>query len=212
MFNISVQSIKKSKLTYRKHCKADMHSLPCMYFAFHSFCPNLEHWDTCKVNVIIVSSNTLLSGTCTKTYSCKHTKNQTRCRSWTTILLPHQKFGKGGIQYLVMQCIANTAQCTAIQKEKIVNRASRVRGSIKEWLCPSYCAYEVFWVAAIRNLIQNFILGAYLWFQVAELVKELRNELDQLLQEKIKNPSMDLCTCPRGSRIISLIVKLVTTQ
>ncbi|XP_063158048.1 putative ATP-dependent RNA helicase DHX57 isoform X1 [Candoia aspera] len=48
--------------------------------------------------------------------------------------------------------------------------------------------------------------------QVAELVKELRNELDQLLQEKIKNPSMDLCTCPRGSRIISLIVKLVTTQ
>ncbi|XP_034283369.1 putative ATP-dependent RNA helicase DHX57 [Pantherophis guttatus] len=48
--------------------------------------------------------------------------------------------------------------------------------------------------------------------QVAELVKELRNELDQLLQEKIKNPSMDLCTCPRGSQIISLIVKLVTTQ
>ncbi|KAM6460944.1 putative ATP-dependent RNA helicase DHX57 isoform 2-T2 [Liasis olivaceus] len=48
--------------------------------------------------------------------------------------------------------------------------------------------------------------------QVAELVKELRSELDQLLQEKIKNPSMDLCTCPRGSRIISLIIKLVTTQ
>ncbi|XP_066228041.1 putative ATP-dependent RNA helicase DHX57 [Saccopteryx leptura] len=48
--------------------------------------------------------------------------------------------------------------------------------------------------------------------QVAELVKELRCELDQLLQDKIKNPSMDLCTCPRGSRIISMIVKLVTTQ
>lgn len=48
--------------------------------------------------------------------------------------------------------------------------------------------------------------------QVAELVKELRCELDQLLQDKIKNPSMDLCTCPRGSRIISMIVKLITTQ
>ncbi|XP_062934635.1 putative ATP-dependent RNA helicase DHX57 isoform X2 [Cynocephalus volans] len=48
--------------------------------------------------------------------------------------------------------------------------------------------------------------------QVAELVKELRCELDQLLQDKIKNPSIDLCTCPRGSRIISMIVKLVTTQ
>ncbi|XP_028711029.1 putative ATP-dependent RNA helicase DHX57 isoform X1 [Peromyscus leucopus] len=48
--------------------------------------------------------------------------------------------------------------------------------------------------------------------QIAELVKELRCELDQLLQDKIKNPSMDLSTCPRGSRIISMIVKLVTTQ
>ncbi|NXN70571.1 DEXH1 helicase, partial [Himantopus himantopus] len=48
--------------------------------------------------------------------------------------------------------------------------------------------------------------------QVAELVKELRCELDQLLQDKIKNPSMDLCVCPRGSRIIGMIVKLVTTQ
>ncbi|XP_064002332.1 putative ATP-dependent RNA helicase DHX57 [Pogoniulus pusillus] len=48
--------------------------------------------------------------------------------------------------------------------------------------------------------------------QVAELVKELRCELDQLLQDKIRNPSMDLCVCPRGSRIIGMIVKLVTTQ
>ncbi|XP_069881522.1 putative ATP-dependent RNA helicase DHX57 isoform X2 [Dipodomys merriami] len=48
--------------------------------------------------------------------------------------------------------------------------------------------------------------------QVAELVKELRCELDHLLQDKIKTPSIDLCTCPRGSRIISTIVKLVTTQ
>uniref|UniRef100_A0A3B5MFX6 RNA helicase n=1 Tax=Xiphophorus couchianus TaxID=32473 RepID=A0A3B5MFX6_9TELE len=47
---------------------------------------------------------------------------------------------------------------------------------------------------------------------VAELVKELRWELDQLLEDKIRNPSMDLCSCPRGSRIIRMIVHLITTQ
>lgn len=48
--------------------------------------------------------------------------------------------------------------------------------------------------------------------QVAELVKELRWELDQLLEDKIKNPVMDLCSCPRGSRIIHMIVHLISTQ
>ncbi|XP_067845385.1 putative ATP-dependent RNA helicase DHX57 [Heptranchias perlo] len=48
--------------------------------------------------------------------------------------------------------------------------------------------------------------------QIAELVKELRWELDQLLEDKIKKPTMDLCTCPRGSLIIDMIVKLITTQ
>lgn len=48
--------------------------------------------------------------------------------------------------------------------------------------------------------------------QVAELVKELRLELDRLLEDKISNPNIDLATCPRGSRIISTIVTLITTQ
>ncbi|XP_078412787.1 putative ATP-dependent RNA helicase DHX57 [Cetorhinus maximus] len=48
--------------------------------------------------------------------------------------------------------------------------------------------------------------------QIAELVKELRWELDRLLEDKIKKPNMDLCTCPRGSLIIDMIVKLITTQ
>lgn len=48
--------------------------------------------------------------------------------------------------------------------------------------------------------------------QVAELVRELRLELDQLLSDKIQNPHLDLCTCPRGSKIIYTIVKLITTQ
>ncbi|KAL5009094.1 hypothetical protein ScPMuIL_014675 [Solemya velum] len=48
--------------------------------------------------------------------------------------------------------------------------------------------------------------------QIAELVRELRLELDQLLSDKIENPNMDLCTCPRGSRIIETIVKLISSQ
>ncbi|KAJ1154417.1 hypothetical protein NDU88_007169 [Pleurodeles waltl] len=64
----------------------------------------------------------------------------------------------------------------------------------------------------VISLDDGWICFAAASHQVAELVKELRSELDQLLQDKIKNPTMDLCTCPRGSRIISMIVKLVTTQ
>ncbi|KAK3581847.1 hypothetical protein CHS0354_009735 [Potamilus streckersoni] len=48
--------------------------------------------------------------------------------------------------------------------------------------------------------------------QVAELVKELRFEVDQLMNDKIENPHMDLCTSLRGSKIIDTIVKLITTQ
>ncbi|KAM4771333.1 putative ATP-dependent RNA helicase DHX57 [Rhinophrynus dorsalis] len=62
------------------------------------------------------------------------------------------------------------------------------------------------------SLDDGWIRFAAASHQVAELAKELRSELDQLLQDKIKNPTMDLCTCPRGSRIIAMIVKLVTTQ
>ncbi|XP_038612023.1 putative ATP-dependent RNA helicase DHX57 [Tachyglossus aculeatus] len=64
----------------------------------------------------------------------------------------------------------------------------------------------------VISLDDGWIRFAAASHQVAELVKELRCELDQLLQDKIKTPSMDLCTCPRGSRIIGMIVKLVTTQ
>lgn len=50
------------------------------------------------------------------------------------------------------------------------------------------------------------------YIQVAELLKELRWELDLLLEDKIKNPSMDLCSCPRGSSIIQMIVHLISTE
>ncbi|XP_048862850.1 putative ATP-dependent RNA helicase DHX57 [Brienomyrus brachyistius] len=64
----------------------------------------------------------------------------------------------------------------------------------------------------VVSLDDGWIRFAAASHQVAELVKELRWELDQLLEDKIRNPSMDLCSCPRGSRIISMIVNLISTQ
>ncbi|KAK2858882.1 hypothetical protein Q5P01_003502 [Channa striata] len=64
----------------------------------------------------------------------------------------------------------------------------------------------------VVSLDDGWIRFAATSHQVAELVKELRWELDQLLEDKIKNPSIDLCSCPRGSRIIHMIVHLISTQ
>ncbi|XP_062299417.1 putative ATP-dependent RNA helicase DHX57 [Scomber scombrus] len=64
----------------------------------------------------------------------------------------------------------------------------------------------------VISLDDGWIRFAAASHQVAELVKELRWELDQLLEDKIRVPSMDLCSCPRGSRIIHMIVHLITTQ
>ncbi|XP_038072636.1 putative ATP-dependent RNA helicase DHX57 [Patiria miniata] len=64
----------------------------------------------------------------------------------------------------------------------------------------------------IISLDEGWIRFNVATVEVAELVRELRLELDQLLQDKIQQPNMDLCTCPRGSRIITAIVQLITTQ
>ncbi|KAM7367031.1 hypothetical protein PAMP_014956 [Pampus punctatissimus] len=64
----------------------------------------------------------------------------------------------------------------------------------------------------VISLDDGWIRFAAASHQVAEMVKELRWELDQLLEDKIRNPSMDLSSCPRGSRIIHMIVHLISTQ
>lgn len=64
----------------------------------------------------------------------------------------------------------------------------------------------------IVSLDDGWIKFAAASHEVAELVKELRWEMDQLLEEKIRNPSIDLISCPRGSRIIDTIVSLISTQ
>jgi len=62
------------------------------------------------------------------------------------------------------------------------------------------------------NMVLSGCNMVSLLLQVAELVKELRQELDSLLEEKIETPHMDLSTCPHGSRIIDTIVTLISTQ
>lgn len=64
----------------------------------------------------------------------------------------------------------------------------------------------------VISLDDGWIRFAAASHQVAELLKELRWELDLLLEDKIKNPSMDLCSCPRGSSIIQMIVHLISTE
>ena len=48
----------------------------------------------------------------------------------------------------------------------------------------------------------------YPFLQIATLVQDLRKELDRLLENKIENPSLDLCRA-RESRIIDTIVLLI---
>ncbi|KAM9845045.1 putative ATP-dependent RNA helicase DHX57 [Aulostomus maculatus] len=55
----------------------------------------------------------------------------------------------------------------------------------------------------------NFAAPSY---QVAQLIQTLRFELDHLLEDKIRKPSMDLSSCPRGSRILNTVVQLISTQ
>uniref|UniRef100_A0AAX7SM79 Putative ATP-dependent RNA helicase DHX57 n=1 Tax=Astatotilapia calliptera TaxID=8154 RepID=A0AAX7SM79_ASTCA len=64
----------------------------------------------------------------------------------------------------------------------------------------------------VISLDDGWIRFAAASHEVAELLKELRWELDLLLEDKIKNPSMDLCSCPRGSSIIQMIVHLISTE
>ncbi|XP_015776859.1 PREDICTED: putative ATP-dependent RNA helicase DHX57 [Acropora digitifera] len=48
--------------------------------------------------------------------------------------------------------------------------------------------------------------------KIGTLVRDLRAELDRLLESKIENPSLDITKCGKGSTIINAIVKLISTQ
>uniref|UniRef100_A0A0K2UZ34 Putative ATP-dependent RNA helicase DHX57 n=1 Tax=Lepeophtheirus salmonis TaxID=72036 RepID=A0A0K2UZ34_LEPSM len=46
----------------------------------------------------------------------------------------------------------------------------------------------------------------------AELLSEMRTELDQLLESKIKNPNLDLLNEPRGNMVINAISKIISNE
>lgn len=48
--------------------------------------------------------------------------------------------------------------------------------------------------------------------KIAELLKEMRSELDAVLEEKITDPTIDLLTYPKGKLVISTIVNLISTE
>ncbi len=48
--------------------------------------------------------------------------------------------------------------------------------------------------------------------RIAELLKDVRAELEQILEEKIADPSINLLTYPKGRLVISTIVNLLTTE
>lgn len=50
------------------------------------------------------------------------------------------------------------------------------------------------------------------FFQVAEMMKYLRVELLSLLEEKIRDPCLNLLNHDNGKRIISTIIKLITKE
>jgi len=47
---------------------------------------------------------------------------------------------------------------------------------------------------------------------VAECLKEMRSELDNLLEEKIRRPTLDLSTYARGKLVINTLVKLLSKE
>lgn len=48
--------------------------------------------------------------------------------------------------------------------------------------------------------------------KVAECLKEMRTELDNLLEEKIRCPHLDLNTYARGRLVIDTLVKLLSRE
>jgi len=65
---------------------------------------------------------------------------------------------------------------------------------------------------SVISMEQNWIKFICDTHIIAELLKEMRLELDALLEDKISHPETDLLACPRGSAIIKTIVRLISTE
>ena len=64
-------------------------------------------------------------------------------------------------------------------------------------------------VLSLENGWMKFVTNSQ---KIAELLKDIRQELDDILEEKIRNPTLDLMTYPKGKLVISTIVNLITIE
>jgi len=64
-------------------------------------------------------------------------------------------------------------------------------------------------VLSLENGWIKFVCESHI---IAELLKEMRVEMDHMLEEKIATPNLDLMTDKRGSIIIKTIIRLLSTE
>lgn len=64
----------------------------------------------------------------------------------------------------------------------------------------------------VLNLEDGWIKFVTANHKIAELLKEIRFELDLILQEKIKDPSLNLVTYARGKLVIDTIVAVISKE
>lgn len=77
------------------------------------------------------------------------------------------------------------------------------------------CVFQTVYRIHISSVSYNFNrLVNYVFFlsQVAEMLKILRSELFELLEEKIRDPCLNLLHHQNGKKIISTIVHIVTND
>ena len=64
----------------------------------------------------------------------------------------------------------------------------------------------------VLNLEDGWIKFVTADHKVAELLKDIRTELDLVLEEKIKDPSLNLLTYGRGKLVIDTIVSVISNE
>lgn len=65
-------------------------------------------------------------------------------------------------------------------------------------------------VSLYTHLLFEILSFSFLFPQIAELLESIKKEMLELLDQKIKEPRMNLQTHPKGKKIISTIIHLVT--
>lgn len=81
---------------------------------------------------------------------------------------------------------------------------------IDKWIIMQTESLEVSFFFDLINLKPKLMKSVSIHFQVAEMMKYLREELLSLLEEKIRDPCLNLLHHENGNRIIKTIINLVS--